>query len=53
MSRPEAGGRGARAVRVLLLDDHPIVRDGLARYLGGQSGLEVAGALADADALWR
>ena len=31
------------SIRVLIVDDHPIVRDGIAAVLGTQSDLEVAG----------
>ena len=37
-------------IRVLLADDHQIVRDGLRRILAGQADLEVAGEAADGDA---
>jgi DNA-binding NarL/FixJ family response regulator len=36
-------GLGPRAARVLIIDDHPIVREGLALRLGGQSDLSVCG----------
>jgi DNA-binding NarL/FixJ family response regulator len=36
-------------IRVLLADDHQIVRDGLRRILGPQSGFEVAGEAASGD----
>jgi DNA-binding NarL/FixJ family response regulator len=36
-------------IRVLLADDHPIVRDGLRRILAGQADLEVAGEAANGD----
>ena len=36
-------------IRVLLADDHQIVRDGLRRILAGQADLEVAGEAADGD----
>jgi NarL family two-component system response regulator LiaR len=34
-------------IRVLLVDDHAVVRDGLRTYLGLQDGLEVVGEAAD------
>src|SRR5207248_7215476 len=37
--------------RVLLADDHKIVRDGLKRILAGTADLEVAGEAADGDEL--
>ena len=36
-------------IRVLLADDHAIVRDGLRRILAGQADLEVAGEAANGD----
>jgi DNA-binding NarL/FixJ family response regulator len=36
-------------IRVLLADDHEIVRDGLKRILGASSDIEVAGEAADGD----
>ena len=36
-------------IRVLLADDHQIVRDGLRRILAGQADLEVAGEAANGD----
>jgi DNA-binding NarL/FixJ family response regulator len=36
-------------VRVLLVDDHVIVRDGLARLLEGAEGIEVVGAAGDGE----
>jgi len=45
---PRAGaGRKRAPIRVLLADDHKIVRDGLAVILNTQSGIEVAGLAAD------
>jgi DNA-binding NarL/FixJ family response regulator len=35
------------AIRVLLADDHPVYRDGLAVLLGSIAGIEVAGTAAD------
>jgi DNA-binding NarL/FixJ family response regulator len=34
-------------IRVLVVDDHPLVRQGLAAVLGGASDIEVVGAVAD------
>jgi DNA-binding NarL/FixJ family response regulator len=42
------------AIRVAIVDDHPVVRDGIAALLGTQAGLEVvgtAGSLAEARSL--
>ncbi|WP_260478122.1 response regulator transcription factor [Nonomuraea sp. WAC 01424] len=38
---------GGEAIRVLLADDHPVYRDGLALLLGSIPGIEVAGTAAD------
>lgn len=44
-----AGGTVARdaAIRVLIADDHPVVRQGLRTYLGIQDDIEVVGEAAD------
>ena len=43
---------GGRAVRILIVDDHPLVRHGLAQLIAGEPDLEVCGEAADAgDAL--
>jgi DNA-binding NarL/FixJ family response regulator len=42
----------ARAIRVAIVDDHPVVRDGTAALLGARPGLEIvgsAGSLAEAE----
>ncbi|MFB2580655.1 response regulator [Herbiconiux sp. P15] len=41
------GGTGAAPVRVLVVDDHPIVRSGIVALLGGVEGIVVAGEAAD------
>ncbi|MGD9953515.1 MAG: response regulator, partial [Burkholderiales bacterium] len=46
-ARARAEDRGV--IRVLLADDHQIVRDGLRRILAGQADLEVAAAAANGD----
>ncbi|WP_051467249.1 response regulator [Actinomadura oligospora] len=52
MSGPvtDTGGGAARtsaAIRVLIADDHPVVRQGLRTYLGIQDDIEVVGEAAD------
>lgn len=37
-------------IRILIADDHPVVREGLAGMLAGQSDFEVVGVAADGDA---
>src|SRR5271170_5063251 len=39
--------RNLMAVRILLVDDHPIVRQGLRNLLEGRSGWEVVGEASD------
>src|SRR5260370_21248833 len=41
------GQNNVMAVRILLVDDHPIVRQGLRTLLEGRSGWEVVGEAAD------
>lgn len=40
-------------VRVLIVDDHPLIRRGLAEMLRGEAGLEVCGEAPDAASTWR
>jgi len=58
MKRPAVAGRSplnpmtktsseTRVARILLVDDHPIVRDGLSQLIAGVSDLEVCGEAAD------
>ena len=44
---PASGGRRVMTVRILLVDDHPIVRQGLRTLLEGRSGWEVVGEASD------
>jgi len=37
------------AIRVLVIDDHPVVREGLRAYLETRAGITVVGEAADAD----
>jgi DNA-binding NarL/FixJ family response regulator len=46
MSKPEARPAG-KAARVFIVDDHPLVREGLAALLAGQLDLEVCGEADD------
>lgn len=39
--------------RVLIVDDHPLFRYGLAELLGRESGIEVSGQVGEAAAAWR
>jgi len=41
--------RHSTKVRVLIADDHPVVRDGLCQLIDSQPGLEVVGAVASTD----
>ena len=42
------GGIGAvSAIRLIIVDDHPVVRDGLRGMLAGDPGLEVIGEASD------
>ena len=52
--RQRSRRRRADVIRILVVDDHPVVRDGLRGMLGGQEDLEVVGEAADGlDALAR
>ena len=44
-------GRGCRAVKVLIVDDHPIVRAGLRRLLATEPGFRVGEAATGREAL--
>lgn len=43
-----ADTRGQMKKRILLVDDHPLLREGLAKLIAAQSGWEVCGTAADA-----
>lgn len=48
MTAPAGTGRAGRApIRVLIADDHPVVRQGLRTFLGIQDDIEVVGEAAD------
>lgn len=42
-----------RSIRVLIADDHPIVRQGLRRIVEADSGMEIAAEAGDAEALFQ
>ena len=46
------GGDDVPTVRVVLADDHPIVREGLRRLLDAQPDMHVVGEAADGEAAW-
>jgi DNA-binding NarL/FixJ family response regulator len=52
---PDAGaaGSGSPPIRVLVADDHPVVREGLRSFLASRPGMEVVGQAADADEVVR
>ena len=43
MTRSDAGIGPDRLVRVVVVDDHPVVREGTAAILAKQPGIEIAG----------
>lgn len=49
MARRPWGGAPVSAIRILVVDDHPIVRDGLRGHLDGQPDLQVVGEAASAE----
>src|ERR687885_110936 len=52
MNALHSAARRARAVRVAVLDRHPVARAGFDAILRAQPGLAPAGAVADEHALW-
>lgn len=44
---PGEGGEGGGAIRVLIVDDHPVVRQGLRALLGVQDGFSIVGEAND------
>jgi DNA-binding NarL/FixJ family response regulator len=48
-ARGEGAGDGGGPVRVLIADDHPVVRQGLRTFLGSRADLEVVGEAADGE----
>ncbi len=47
MSEPAVNATDARPIRVLLVDDHVVVRKGLRALLDREAGIEVAGEAED------
>jgi DNA-binding NarL/FixJ family response regulator len=47
VSGEETGGTGSGTIKVLVVDDHRIVRDGLVALLGALEGMEVVGTACD------
>lgn len=45
----QTAGASRRPIRMLLVDDHPVVRAGLEALMAGVDGIEVVGAAADAE----
>jgi len=44
---------GMKPIRIVIADDHAVVRDGLRALIGAQPGLEVVGEAADSEAAYR
>ena len=51
--RAVSAGPGAGPIRVVIADDHAVVRDGLRALVAAQPGLAVVGEAADGDEAWR
>ncbi len=47
--RERVGTAGAALIRVVLIDDHPVVREGLSAILAGEPDIEVVGQAEDAE----
>ena len=48
-SLTDSGSAVAPSIRLLIVDDHPVVRDGTAALLAAQAGIEVAGVAGSID----
>jgi DNA-binding NarL/FixJ family response regulator len=44
---------GEMMIRILLADDHPLTRSGLAAWLEKEEGMELAGLASDGESAWR
>jgi DNA-binding NarL/FixJ family response regulator len=50
-SAPRPGEEASASIRVVVADDHPVVREGLRSFLASRPGITVVGEAADADAV--
>ncbi len=46
-SNPHGAGPGQRTIRILIVDDHPLLRDGVAALIGGQPDMELVAEASD------